>query len=130
MQRKEELLSRINEVKTILDKMKKRGRCFSFNPPVKFGKIRVDEIVLQLMEDCALFVEDMHKLREAGKKLTVSTLNSYMKDYFNWIGCKSSEKERYIQQNCSSAYCLPSRCLLRASRCVASGAFLCAILEP
>ena len=97
MQRKEELLSRINEVKTILDKMKKRGRCFSFNPPVKFGKIRVDEIVLQLMEDCALFVEDMHKLREAGKKLTVSTLNSYMKDYFNWIGCKSSEKERYIQ---------------------------------
>lgn len=71
MQRKEELLSRINEVKTILDKMKKRGRCFSFNPPVKFGKIRVDEIVLQLMEDCALFVEDMHKLREVGKKLTV-----------------------------------------------------------
>ena len=79
--------------------MKKRGRCFSFNPPVKFGKIRVDEIVLQLMEDCALFVEDMHKLREAGKKLTVSTLNSYMKDYFNWIGCKSSKKERYIQRN-------------------------------
>ena len=21
-----------------------------------------------------------------------------MKDYFNWIGCKSSKKERYVQQ--------------------------------
>ena len=28
---------------------------------------------------------------------SVSTLNSYMKDCFNWIGCKSSKKGRYIQ---------------------------------
>lgn len=64
MQRKEELLSRINEVKTILDKMKKRGRCFSFNTPVKFGKARVDEVVLQLMKDCTAFVNDVNKIRQ------------------------------------------------------------------
>ena len=64
MQRKEELLSRINEVKTILDKMKKRGRCFFFNTPVKFGKARVDEVVLQLMKDCTAFVNDVNKIRQ------------------------------------------------------------------
>lgn len=71
MQRKEELLSRINEVKTILDKMKKRGRCFSFNTPVKFGKARVDEVVLQLMKDCTAFVNDVNKLRQTGKSIRI-----------------------------------------------------------
>lgn len=71
MQRKEELLSRINEVKTILDKMKKRGRCFSFNSPVKFGKIRVDEIVLQLMKDCTVFVNDVSKERRSGRTISI-----------------------------------------------------------
>lgn len=71
MHRKKELLSRINEVKTILDKMKKRGRCFSFNPPVKFGKIRVDEIVLQLMKDCTAFVNDVNKFRQSGKTIRI-----------------------------------------------------------
>lgn len=71
MKRKHKLIDRIEEVKVLLDNMKKKGRTFSFNSPVKYGKTCVDELVTQLMLDCTKFVKEMQTLRQLGMKLSI-----------------------------------------------------------